>query len=77
VLLTGGVACNSRLRQKLSEACAAEKITCVVSSPQFCTDNAAMIAFVGVKRLARGEVSGWNLNAEPTELMRGPIKSDA
>ncbi len=33
-----------------------------------------MIAYAGAQRLARGETSGWDLNAEPTEIMRGPIR---
>lgn len=72
LLLTGGVACNSRLRDKLKIAASEDDIDCIVSSPKFCTDNAAMIAYVGAKRLARGEKSGWDLNAYPTEMMRGP-----
>ncbi len=74
VLLTGGVACNSRLREKLAATCTEQNIRCVVSSPQYCTDNAAMIAYVGAKRIGRGESSPWDLNAQPTEMMRGPIK---
>ncbi len=72
VLLTGGVACNSRLRSKLSAACETEGIECVMSSPKYCTDNAAMIAYVGAKRLAHGETSPWDLNANPTEMLKGP-----
>lgn len=74
ILLTGGVACNSRLREKLSEAATEAGLTCIVSSPQYCTDNAAMIAYVGARRLARGESSPLDLNAFPTEMMTGPIK---
>ena len=72
ILLTGGVACNSRLREKLQQAAEAVGLTCIVSSPPLCTDNAVMIAYTGAQHLARGERSGWDLNAEPTEIMRGP-----
>lgn len=72
ILLTGGVACNSRLRHKLKRTAGEENIDCIVSSPKFCTDNAAMIAYVGGRRLIKGERAGWDLNAYPTEMMRGP-----
>jgi len=38
VVVTGGVACNSRLREKLNEA--------YFPSPKHCTDNAAMVALL-------------------------------
>lgn len=75
VLLTGGVACNSRLREKITEVAQDQGLSCIVSSPQYCTDNAAMIAYVGARRLARGESSPWDLNAYPTEIMKGPQDS--
>ena len=37
--------------------------------------TAAMIAYVGARRLARGETSALDLNAYPTEIMRGPVKA--
>lgn len=42
--LVGGVACNSRLRQKLKEALAPAGHKLYYPSPVLCTDNAAMIA---------------------------------
>ena len=70
VLLTGGVACNSRLRTKLHQAAEGAGKKCIVSSPQYCTDNAAMIAYVGAKHLERGDRSPWDLNAYPTERLK-------
>ena len=49
--LAGGVAANSRLRQRWQEACAADGRTAYLPSPAFCTDNAAMIAAAGAWRL--------------------------
>lgn len=51
VVLAGGVAANLRLREKMTDACQKEKITCVRTPMPYCTDNAAMIAGLGVKLL--------------------------
>ena len=42
--LCGGVACNSRLRNKMEEACRKSRRTFIAAPPKYCTDNAAMIA---------------------------------
>jgi N6-L-threonylcarbamoyladenine synthase len=55
VVLSGGVAANRELRQRAAEACAAEGLTLHVPPMASCTDNAAMIAYAGALRLARGE----------------------
>jgi N6-L-threonylcarbamoyladenine synthase len=64
VVLTGGVAANSRLREKLGEALAAEGRTLVAPSLKYCTDNAAMIALAGGYRLLRGERDSFAIDAE-------------
>lgn len=43
LVLAGGVASNSRLREKLTEECEKNNIKLFVPSPILCTDNAAMI----------------------------------
>jgi N6-L-threonylcarbamoyladenine synthase len=55
VVLAGGVAANRELRRTAAEAC--EKAGLSLAVPPFasCTDNAAMIAYAGALRLARGE----------------------
>lgn len=63
ILVTGGVACNSRLRQKMGDAVRQTKRTAFFASPIFCTDNAAMIAYVGGRYLQRGVSSPLSLNA--------------
>jgi N6-L-threonylcarbamoyladenine synthase len=55
ITVSGGVSCNSRLRERFGQACAARGIELRMAAPELCTDNAAMIAFVAAGRLARGE----------------------
>lgn len=64
--LGGGVACNSKLRNDLQAMCGARNVLLRVPSPRLCADNAAMIAWVGARRLARGERSGADLDAAPS-----------
>ncbi len=69
VVLGGGVACNSRLRQRLTEdlnGSAGPAGELYAPSPRLATDNAAMIAAVARYRLSKGERSPWSLNANPS-----------
>jgi len=65
VLLGGGVACNGALRRALRDRLGAGG-RLFAPSPRLSTDNAAMVARAGAFRLARGERSGLDLNADPT-----------
>ncbi len=49
VVVGGGVACNSRLREVLREKIA----NCHFVAPKFCTDNGAMIANFGLRNFSR------------------------
>ena len=51
LVVSGGVGANRRLRERLNAA--TKRKLCKVSYPrlEFCTDNGAMIAFAGAKRL--------------------------
>lgn len=65
VVMSGGVAANSMLREQMSEAGAREGIAVYYPSLALCTDNAAMIACAGYYRLRQGARASWSLNAEP------------
>src|SRR5260221_7776787 len=43
IAVSGGVSCNSRLREKFRDACAARGLELRLAEPSLCTDNAAMI----------------------------------
>ena len=63
IVLSGGVAANRRLRERMKEEASEEKIKLYTPSPSFCTDNAAMVGVVGYEYLKRGIRSPLSLNA--------------
>jgi N6-L-threonylcarbamoyladenine synthase len=65
ILVTGGVACNRRLRRAFREAAEENRMQVFVPSPVYTTDNAAMIASAGFLHLERGAHAGLDLNADP------------
>jgi N6-L-threonylcarbamoyladenine synthase len=56
LVVAGGVAANQRLRAALAEVAAEQGFTLILPPPDLCTDNAAMVAWTGAERLARGLV---------------------
>jgi N6-L-threonylcarbamoyladenine synthase len=64
IVLSGGVAANSRLREKMKERADAEGMAVFFPAPKFCTDNGAMIALTGHHWLKRGKRDGLRLNAD-------------
>ncbi len=63
VVLSGGVAANHLLRQRMEEEALDQKIKLYIPSPSFCTDNAAMVGVIGYEYLKRGLRSPLSLNA--------------
>jgi len=66
LLLSGGVAANSRLRAVVNARVAEyEGMTAILPPVKLCTDNAAMIAVAGTHALLRGVRAKADLNADP------------
>ncbi|MHB8671181.1 MAG: tRNA (adenosine(37)-N6)-threonylcarbamoyltransferase complex transferase subunit TsaD, partial [Acidimicrobiales bacterium] len=57
VCLAGGVAANSSLRERLTDACTEDGVACYLPTRAMCTDNAAMVAATGWWNLQAGGAS--------------------
>ncbi len=66
IAVTGGVAANSYIKKELSGFVKERGAELYVPSPKLCTDNGAMIAYAGWRRVKRGEISPMELEAEPS-----------
>lgn len=65
IVMAGGVASNSRLRQMMEEACNKEGIKLYYPSSILCTDNAAMIGCAAYYKYKAGHVDDLTLDAVP------------
>jgi N6-L-threonylcarbamoyladenine synthase len=65
LVVAGGVGANRRLRARLSELTAARGGRVYYPRLEFCTDNAAMIAYAGYCRLSAGERDDLAIRARP------------
>jgi N6-L-threonylcarbamoyladenine synthase len=75
LVVAGGVGANRRLREQLAKAAAERGARVHYPRLEFCTDNAAMIAYAGHARLAAGEHAGLGADARarwPLESLRPP-----
>lgn len=62
-VIAGGVAANSGLRAKLARLSEEKSVRCFIPSIPLCTDNGAMIAYIGGRYLEQGISSPLHLNA--------------
>ena len=73
LVVAGGVAANQSIKKRLSELIMTENIQLLVPPPEFCTDNAAMIAWAGLERLK----SGYNNSLDFKPRPRWPLDPNA
>ncbi len=69
MVVTGGVAANRGLRAAMTARAREAGIELWIPPLASCTDNAAMIAFAGVRRLVSGDRDGLSLNAATTSMI--------
>jgi N6-L-threonylcarbamoyladenine synthase len=75
LVVAGGVGANRHLRDELSKLGARRRIKVSYPRPEFCTDNAAMIAYAGYLRLSAGESDGLAIRAQarwPIDQLKPP-----
>jgi N6-L-threonylcarbamoyladenine synthase len=63
--VAGGVAANSVIRDDLTALCASNGFRFIAPPLQYCTDNAAMIAWAGLENLRAGITHDLTLTARP------------
>jgi len=66
IVLGGGVAANSCLRERLANEADDLRVPLIVPRPGLCTDNGAMIGAAGARRFAAGERAALDLDARPS-----------
>jgi N6-L-threonylcarbamoyladenine synthase len=65
LIIAGGVSANKLLRQELEKMMQREKASLFYARPEFCTDNGAMIAYAGCKRLQAGQSTPLSISVRP------------
>ena len=65
IVVAGGVAANSRLREMLGEECRKHGLGLYYPPPVLCTDNAAMIGCAAYYKFMAGQTDGLDLDAIP------------
>jgi len=73
LVIAGGVAANSALRERLDEVAANNEMTLAAPPLHLCTDNGAMIAWAGIEHLKLNQTDSLNFAPRP----RWPLDPDA
>ena len=69
LIVAGGVGANKTLRARLQDLLAARGGQVYYPRPAFCTDNGAMIAYAGFRRLQAGQHEGLGIEARARWLL--------
>ena len=80
LVVAGGVGANQRLRTRIRALGARVGTRVVYPRPEFCTDNAAMVALAGCLRLQAGEQDGLVVRARarwPLAELTAPVDAGA
>lgn len=78
LVVAGGVGANQSLRQQLAALGQRAGVRVLYPRPEFCTDNAAMIAYAGHRRLVSGEHDDLKIRATarwPLDTLQPPQRS--
>lgn len=62
ITFVGGVACNKFIKNNIAQLCERKGLPFFSPSAKYCTDNAAMIAFVGNYKAKQNKFSDWHLD---------------
>lgn len=65
MLLVGGVAANSLLRQRMKDEGERAGFAVYIPKPHYCTDNAAMIAMAGLSHFEKEDFAPLNISPNP------------
>ncbi len=65
LVVAGGVAANSAIRESLKSLCVETGLRLIAPPPKLCTDNAAMIAWAGVERFRKGLTDSFDFAPRP------------
>ena len=65
IAVSGGVSCNSRVRELFAQRCEKEGMELLLAQPRYSTDNAAMIGFAAVQRFKAGFSSPLETDVDP------------
>jgi len=63
IVVSGGVASNTALREALKDRTEKEGIRLVIPERKYCTDNAAMIGMAGIRHFRDSHFAGLDMNA--------------
>ena len=65
LVVAGGVGANQKLREKLAKSLGKNKVAVFYPAAEFCTDNAAMVAQLGLLRLQSGQREPLQIHVQP------------